>query len=73
VENPIFLPAPPSVPPENVVWPPLVEGGLPPAAGTKPLPPEVEKGGGVYILAFIPGFGYRYIKVTLPPTQPKPV
>ena len=70
VEHPIFLPAPPSVPPENVIWPPLVEGGLPPAAGTKPLPPEVERGGGVYILGWIPGFGYRYIKVTLPPTKP---
>jgi hypothetical protein len=58
--HPIFIPIPPggeTKPPPDAVWPPLAPPGTPTVPG--------------HILVWIPGYGYRWINVGVPP-KPSP-
>jgi hypothetical protein len=72
--HPIFLPpgvwpsppGPGGTPEHPIVLPPDPEA--PPGTVWPPLEPPVAQSG--YIIAWVPGQGYKYVKVTVPPEKP---
>jgi hypothetical protein len=68
--HPIVLPPPgiwpsPGVPTHPIVLP---DPDAPPGTVWPPLDPPVAESG--YIIAWVPGQGYKYVKVSIPPEKP---